>query len=129
MNRQDRPPSSYCHLGLHYRDNADGPRAARLLREFGFRESYSVPSAETGDFAGTLYHFILDPGIHRGADEPVECAPQRVVGDAERRRERRVRERRVVSITFCLEDPQDGLCPWVLYGHVAHSRSSLELLQ
>ena len=57
---QDRPSSTYGHLAMQYRTNEDAPLAARLLREIGFKECYSIPSTASGPYSGPFHHFVSD---------------------------------------------------------------------
>jgi len=65
---QDRPSSTYGHLAMQYRDKADAPLAARLLREIGFKECYSIASTEAGPYSGPFHHFVIDESANRGTD-------------------------------------------------------------
>lgn len=56
---------TYGHLAVHYRNRAEGPLAARLLRELGFTECYSMEQPGEG---GTFFHFVIDETANRGTD-------------------------------------------------------------
>jgi hypothetical protein len=63
MNAQN-PSRTYGHLAVHYRKPAEGALAARLLREIGFTECYSMAQPDGNAF----YHFVIDEQANRGAD-------------------------------------------------------------
>jgi len=63
MNAQ-RQSNTYGHLAVHYRKPEEGPLAARLLREIGFTECYSMPQPDGNMF----YHFVIDAEANRGTD-------------------------------------------------------------
>ncbi|MDG2004763.1 MAG: hypothetical protein P8J20_15685 [Novosphingobium sp.] len=63
MNAQS-PSKTYGHLAVHYRNPAEGPLAARLLREIGFTECYSMAQPDGNEF----YHFVIDEQANRGTD-------------------------------------------------------------
>ena len=63
MNAQN-PSKTYGHLAVHYRNPEEGPLAARLLREIGFTECYSMAQPDGNEF----YHFVIDEQADRGTD-------------------------------------------------------------
>jgi hypothetical protein len=63
MNAQN-PSKTYGHLAVHYRKPEEGPLAARLLREIGFTECYSMAQPD----GNTFYHFVIDEQANRGTD-------------------------------------------------------------
>lgn len=63
MNAQRRS-NTYGHLAVHYRKPEEGSLAARLLREIGFTECYSMPQPDGNMF----YHFVIDEQANRGTD-------------------------------------------------------------
>ena len=63
MNAQ-RQSNTYGHLAVHYRKPEEGPLAARLLREIGFTECYSMAQPDGNRF----YHFVIDEQANRGTD-------------------------------------------------------------
>jgi hypothetical protein len=63
MNMQ-RPSKTYGHLACHYRNEGEGPLAARLLRTLGFMECYSAPQPDGHPF----FHFVIDEQANRGTD-------------------------------------------------------------
>ncbi len=67
MNQQ-RPSSTFGHLALQYKDVADAPLAARLLRVLGFTECYSIAQTQAGPYSGPFYHFVIDESANRGTD-------------------------------------------------------------
>lgn len=64
MNAQ-RQSKTYGHLAVHYRNRNEGHLAARLLRELGFTECYSMEQPGEG---GTFFHFVIDEQADRGTD-------------------------------------------------------------
>lgn len=60
-----QPSKTFGHLAVHYRNRDEGPLAARLLRELGFTECYSMEQPGEG---GTFYHFVIDEAANRGID-------------------------------------------------------------
>ncbi len=56
---------TYGHLAVHYRNRDEGHLAARLLRELGFTECYSMEQPGEG---GTFFHFVIDAAANRGTD-------------------------------------------------------------
>jgi hypothetical protein len=64
----------YGHLAVHYRKPEEGPLAARLLRELGFTECYSMPQPD----GNTFYHFVIDEQANRGTDRILYllCMPE-----------------------------------------------------
>ena len=60
----EQPSRTYGHLAVHYRHPHEGPLAARLLRELGFTECYSMPQPDGNMF----YHFVIDSQANRGTD-------------------------------------------------------------
>ncbi len=59
-----RHSKTYGHLAVHYRNPDEGPLAARLLRELGFTECYSMQQLD----GGTFFHFVIDEQADRGTD-------------------------------------------------------------
>src|SRR5262245_2818796 len=55
---------TYGHLAVHYRKPEEGPLAARLLRELGFIECYSMAQPDGNEF----FHFVIDEQANRGTD-------------------------------------------------------------
>ena len=64
MNAQ-RQSKTYGHLAVHYRNRNEGHLAARLLRELGFTECYSMEQPGEG---GKFFHFVIDEQADRGTD-------------------------------------------------------------
>jgi hypothetical protein len=64
MNAQ-RQSKTYGHIAVHYRNRNEGHLAARLLRELGFTECYSMEQPGEG---GTFFHFVIDEQANRGTD-------------------------------------------------------------
>jgi hypothetical protein len=62
--KAQRQSRTYGHLAVHYRNPKEGQLAARLLREIGFTESYSMPQPDGNMF----YHFVIDEQANRGVD-------------------------------------------------------------
>ena len=60
-----RQTNTYGHLAVHYRNRQEGHLAARLLREIGFTECYSMEQPGEG---GTFFHFVIDETANRGTD-------------------------------------------------------------
>ena len=69
-----RQSARYGHLAVHYRKPEEGPLAARLLRELGFTECYSMPQPD----GNTFYHFVIDEQANRGTDRILYllCMPE-----------------------------------------------------
>lgn len=65
---------TYGHLAVHYRKPEEGPLAARLLRELGFTECYSMAQPD----GNTFYHFVIDEQANRGTDRILYllCMPE-----------------------------------------------------
>ena len=65
---------TYGHLAVHYRKPEEGPLAARLLRELGFTECYSMAQPD----GNTFYHFVIDETADRGTDRILYllCMPE-----------------------------------------------------
>jgi hypothetical protein len=65
---------TYGHLAVHYRHPEEGPLAARLLRELGFTECYSMAQPD----GNTFYHFVIDEAADRGTDRILYllCMPE-----------------------------------------------------
>ena len=61
----ERQSKTYGHLAVHYRKPDEGPLAARLLRELGFKECYSM---EQPGAPGRFFHFVIDEAANRGTD-------------------------------------------------------------
>lgn len=69
-----RQSKTYGHLAVHYRNPNEGPLAARLLREIGFTECYSMQQPD----GNTFYHFVIDEQADRGTDRILYllCMPE-----------------------------------------------------
>lgn len=63
MNAQT-PSRTYGHLAVHYRNPGEGALAARLLREIGFTQCYSMAQPDGNEF----FHFVIDEQANRGTD-------------------------------------------------------------
>ena len=76
MTSLDRPSKTYGHLALHYRKPDEGALTARLLREMGFTECYTMNQPGGGAF----YHFVIDEQADRGTDRILYlmCMPEAI---------------------------------------------------
>lgn len=63
MNAQSKS-KTFGHLAVHYRKPEEGDLAARLLREIGFTECYSMAQPD----GNTFYHFVIDEQANHGTD-------------------------------------------------------------
>mgnify|MGYP001010795426 CR=1 FL=1 len=97
MNAQ-RPSNTYGHLAVHYRNPQEGPLAARLLREIGFTECYSMPQPDGNMF----YHFVIDEQANRGTDRIfyLLCMPDLL-------RKLRQSRNRLRNLGYYKEDPAE----------------------
>jgi len=68
------PSRTYGHLAVHYRNPGEGALAARLLREIGFTQCYSMAQPDGNEF----YHFVIDEQANRGVDRIfyLMCMPE-----------------------------------------------------